>query len=115
MSRRAASALSLLFAACTSDPDLIARAEDGAKSPECVGMLLDSGSYSAPDDLCVTAAATQQGSLRGIDFAPNGDLYGVLEHGTIRRFRDLDGDGVFDEIKDLGTAFGRGGSLDVDE
>ncbi len=40
--------------------------------------------------------ATHQGELRQITFAPNGDLFGVTITGSIRRYRDLNQNGVFE-------------------
>lgn len=105
MRRFAILATAAFFIAC-EETQLTSELERG-DPPACLD-----GSAS---DLCVTVAATGQGPLRGIDFAPNGDLYGVTEQGAIRRFRDADGDGTFEHIRDYASAFGRGGSLDVDD
>jgi glucose/arabinose dehydrogenase len=61
--------------------------------------------------LCARAVATNLGELRQITFAPNGDLFGVRTDGTIRRFRDANGDGVFspDEIVDWAKSGGHNG------
>jgi glucose/arabinose dehydrogenase len=47
--------------------------------------------------LCARAVALRQGPLREITFLPNGDLVAVTRDGTIRRYRDVNGNGIFDE------------------
>jgi glucose/arabinose dehydrogenase len=73
--------------------------------------------YVAPG-LCVRAVATQQGRLRQITFAPNGDLFGVTVEGEIRRYRDVDRDGSFDDDAPETVAWadtgGNGNNVHVD-
>jgi glucose/arabinose dehydrogenase len=44
---------------------------------------------------CARNVAYEQGQLRGLTFATNGDLFGVTADGEIRRYRDVDRDGLF--------------------
>jgi glucose/arabinose dehydrogenase len=67
------------------------------------------------EDVCISYAAKDQGALRGIAFHPNGDLFGVLESGTVRRYRDADNNGTFEKVDDFASSFGRGGSIAVDD
>jgi glucose/arabinose dehydrogenase len=57
--------------------------------------------------------AGKQGPLREIMFTPNGDLIGVTHDGVIRRYRDTNGNGVFDpgtsEIVDWASTGGDNG------
>ena len=41
-----------------------------------------------------------QGELRQLTFSSNGDLWGVNDNGQIKRFRDANGDGVFQTARD---------------
>lgn len=47
------------------------------------------------EGLCARVVAHGQGWLRGLTFAPNGDLLAVTSDGEIRRYRDVDHDGLF--------------------
>jgi hypothetical protein len=47
------------------------------------------------DGLCARVMAHGQGALRGLAFAPNGDLFAVTNDGQVRRYRDVDKDGIF--------------------
>jgi glucose/arabinose dehydrogenase len=62
----------------------------------CRGLALPVDQHYVSGGLCARAVATGQGELRQIAFAPNGDLYGVVTDGAIKRFRDANGDGVYD-------------------
>jgi glucose/arabinose dehydrogenase len=62
----------------------------------CRGVPLPTEQHFVAPGLCARAVATRQGPLRELTFAPNGDLIAVTRVGTIRRYRDLDGNGVFD-------------------
>lgn len=44
---------------------------------------------------CARVVATKQGALRGLTFAANGDLFAVTLDGDIKRYRDVDHDGLF--------------------
>lgn len=46
---------------------------------------------------CVRVVAHEQGPLRGLTFAANGDLLAVTSEGEIKRYRDADGDGLYGE------------------
>jgi len=67
----------------------------------------------------VRAVATNQQKLRQIAFAQNGDLYGVTQEGVIRRYRDLNGNGSFEdgapETIDYATTGGNGNNVHVDD
>ena len=62
----------------------------------CQGYPLPADQHFVADGLCVGQLATEQGELRQLTFAPNGDLFGVLVTGQIRRYRDINKNGVFD-------------------
>lgn len=49
------------------------------------------------EGLCARVVAHKQGPLRGITFASNGDLLAVTADGEIRRYRDVDHDGIYAE------------------
>lgn len=62
----------------------------------CRGVGLPADQHYVAKGLCARVVATNQGELRQITFAPNGDLFGVTIQGSIRRYRDLNGNGVFE-------------------
>ena len=67
--------------------------------------------------LCARVVASKQGELRQIMFAPNGDLFGVTIPGAIRRYRDVNHDGVFqaNEIVEwANTGNENGNNCDID-
>jgi glucose/arabinose dehydrogenase len=79
----------------------------------CRGIELPEDQHFVAEGLCVRAIATEQGNLRQLTFASNGDLLGVTSDGEIRRFRDLDGDGAFlsaGDIVELGSTDGANGN-----
>jgi glucose/arabinose dehydrogenase len=67
----------------------------GAPDP-CRGLALPPEQHYVAAGLCARAVALKQGPLRELTFASNGDLIAVTRRGTIRRYRDLDGNGTFD-------------------
>jgi glucose/arabinose dehydrogenase len=77
-------------------PDLVT-------SGACLGVRLPQDQHFAAAGLCVRAVANKQGELRQIMFTPDGDLIGVRVSGSIVRYRDLNGDGVFGKITDDGA------------
>jgi glucose/arabinose dehydrogenase len=106
--------------ACTNGDD------DGAAEPPvisgnglCRGIALPEDRHFVADGLCASAVAVDQGPLRQIAFASNGDLLGVTAGGEIRRYRDLDGDGTFlgqGEVARLGaTGANNGNNAHFDE
>lgn len=59
------------------------------------GVELAESQHYVPAGMCARAVALNQGKLRQLAFAPNGDLFGVTIAGEIRRYRDVDCDGRF--------------------
>lgn len=79
----------------------------------CRGIELPAEQYYVAPDLCVRAVATDQGRLRQITFAANGDLIGVTAPGNIVRYRDVNADGRFEgssEIMTIGSTGGPNGN-----
>lgn len=64
---------------------------------KCRGVVLPAHEHYVAPGLCARAVALNQGPVREITFLPNGDLIAVTRDGVIRRYRDVDGNGVFDE------------------
>jgi hypothetical protein len=62
----------------------------------CRGLVLPPEQHYVAAGLCARAVALKQGPLRELTFAPNGDLIAVTRRGAIRRYRDIDGNGLFD-------------------
>ena len=60
------------------------------------GVALPPDQHYVAPGLCARAVALKQGPLRELTFAPNGDLIAVTRKGTIRRYRDRNGNGAFD-------------------
>ena len=74
--------------------------------------------HFVPGGMCARVVARKQGALRQINFAPNGDLFGVTRTGIVRRYRDTNGDGTFDDDEILdwaatGDANGHNADIDV--
>jgi glucose/arabinose dehydrogenase len=67
--------------------------------------------------MCARTVATGQAGLRQIVFSSNGDLWGVTSNGQIKRFRDANGDGVFQtaEIVNWASTGGNGQNVHIDE
>ena len=67
--------------------------------------------------MCARTIATGQGELRQLTFSSNGDLWGVIAKGQIKRFRDANGDGVFQtaEIVNWASTGGNGQNVHIDE
>ena len=67
--------------------------------------------------LCARTIATGQSELRQITFSSNGDLWGATASGQIKRFRDANGDGVFQsgEIVNWASTGGNGQNVHIDE
>jgi glucose/arabinose dehydrogenase len=82
------------------------------------GIPLPSASTYVAPGLCARAVATHQGRLRQIAFAPNGDLFGVTVEGEIRRYRDVDQNGSFDDDEPETVAWadtgGNGNNVHID-
>lgn len=78
----------------------------------CRGERLPADQHYVPPGLCAVAVATGQGALRDIIFTPNGDLVGVRKNGAVVRYRDVNGNGVFDgdgsEIVEWASTGGNG-------
>jgi len=130
---RTVSSLAIAFViacscACSRDPGppgappLERRAPPATPEPTtlpnpCRGIVLPPDQHYVAPGLCARAVATNLGELRQIAFAPNGDLFGVVTDGTIRRFRDANGDGSYDpqEIVDWASTGGHNGhNVDFD-
>jgi glucose/arabinose dehydrogenase len=62
----------------------------------CRGVALPPDQHYVAPGLCARAVALGQGPLREISFMPNGDLIAVRRDGIIRRYRDVNRNGVFD-------------------
>ena len=78
-------------------PDLV-------QSGDCLGVRLPQTEHFAASGLCVRAVSNKQGELRQLMFTPSGDLIGVRVSGSIVRYRDLNGDGVFGKITGNGAS-----------
>jgi len=83
----------------------------------CRGVTLPPDEHYVPPGLCARVVATGQNTLRQIVFSSNGDLWGATDAGPIRRFRDADGNGVFEreEIVTWATTGGNGQNVHLDE
>ena len=89
-----------------------ASASPGGTLPDpCRGTPLPADQHYVAPGLCARVVATHQGSLRQLTFAPNGDLFAVTIPGSIRRYRDRNGDGRFtgDEIVEWASTGGNNG------
>ena len=90
---------------CTKDRGVVpteskttTRSADASGAPDgatCGPRSLPESAHFVADGLCTRVVAVQQGRLRGIVFAANGDLIGIRHDGEIRRYRDVDEDGLF--------------------
>ena len=83
----------------------------------CRGVPLPPDQHFVAGGLCARLVARNQGELRQITFAPNGDLFGVTIPGSILRYRDTNGDGIFegDEIVEwANTEHENGNNCDID-
>src|SRR5580698_6345120 len=83
------------------------------------GVALPPDQHYAVPGTCARMVASAQGPLREIMFTPDGDLIGVTHDGFIRRYRDRNGNGVFDagtdEIVDWAKTDGDNGqNCDLD-
>lgn len=67
-----------------------------ARSVACGPHGLPPDRHFVADGLCARVMAFDQGQLRGLASAPNGDLFAITLDGEVRRYRDEDHDGVFD-------------------
>jgi hypothetical protein len=88
-----------------------------ARPDPCRGIALPASQHYVAPDLCARAVAVQQGRLRQIAFAQNGDLIGVRSSGEILRYRDLDDDGMYqgaDEIATIANTGGNGNNASFD-
>jgi glucose/arabinose dehydrogenase len=83
----------------------------------CRGTALPTNAHYVPSGMCARTVATGQGALRQITFSSNGDLWGVNGNGQIKRFRDANGDGVYQsgEIVTWATTGGNGQNVHIDE
>jgi glucose/arabinose dehydrogenase len=85
----------------------------------CRGIALPPDQHYAAPGTCARLVAAAQGPLREIMFTPDGDLIGVTHEGAIRRYRDRNGNGIFDsgtdEIVDWASTGGDNGqNCDLD-
>jgi glucose/arabinose dehydrogenase len=83
----------------------------------CRGTALPTAQHYVPSGMCARTVATGQGALRQLVFSSNGDLWGVNGSGQIKRFRDANGDGVYQsgEIVNWATTGGNGQNVHIDE
>lgn len=84
----------------------------------CRGLALPDAQHFVPPGMCARVVATHQGRLRQITFTSNGDLWGVTVDGVIRRYRDVNGDGMYsgDEIVEWAkTGSSNGHNAEIDE
>ncbi len=83
----------------------------------CRGTALPTTGHYVPSGMCARTIATGQGELRQLTFSSNGDLWGVIANGQIKRFRDANGDGVFQtaEIVNWASTGGNGQNVHIDE
>jgi glucose/arabinose dehydrogenase len=88
-----------------------------ALADPCRGTALPTTGHYVPSGMCARTVATAQGELRQISFSSNGDLWGVTAAGQIKRFRDANGDGVFQsaEIVNWASTGGNGQNVHIDE
>jgi glucose/arabinose dehydrogenase len=93
-----------LLGCSSSSSDANDAAPDLVQSGDCLGVRLPQAEHFVASGLCVRAVSNKQGELRQIMFAPNGDLIGVRVSGSIVRYRDLNGDGVFGKITGSGAS-----------
>jgi glucose/arabinose dehydrogenase len=94
---------------------------DAASLPQamgdaCRGVPLPVDQHFVPAGMCAHVVASALGAIRQLTFAPNGDLFGVTASGSIRRFRDVDGDGFFQlgEITTYAETGGNGNNCHID-
>lgn len=80
------------------------------------GVPVSLEAYVAEGMCARLIAADGVDGLRQIQFAPNGDLFGTTNGGTILLFRDANGDGAFtkDEIHTWGQTGGNGSNAHID-
>ena len=85
----------------------------------CTGIELPTGSHYVAPGLCVRAVATAQANLRQLTFDQEGSLLGVTTAGAIKRYRDLDGNGIFagaGEVTQIAsTGGGNGNNVHLDQ
>jgi glucose/arabinose dehydrogenase len=67
----------------------------GRKGAACGPRGLPPDRHFVAEGLCARVIAHGQGELRGLTFAPNGDLVAVTSRGEVRRYRDIDHDGLY--------------------
>lgn len=67
----------------------------GRRRAACGPRGLPPDRHFVAEGLCARVVAHKQGPLRGITFAANGDLLAVTSDGEIRRYRDVDHDGLY--------------------
>lgn len=86
-----------------------------AKGDPCRGVPLPANQHHVPSGMCASVV-TPITYLRQITFAPNGDLLGVEPAGSIKRLRDLDGDGFFQqsEIVEYANTVDNGNNVHID-
>jgi glucose/arabinose dehydrogenase len=82
--------------AATAADNVAADASLSARDP-CRGVALPADQHYVAPGLCARAVALRQGPVREITFMPNGDLIAVRRDGVIRRYRDVNGNGFFDD------------------
>ncbi len=120
------------LAGCDASSDPVATGGDEPRGPDnpltgeeqgglCRGRALPADHAFVADGLCVRAVAENQGKLRQLTFASNGDLIGVTSSGRILRYRDSNEDGMFagtGEVVTIATTGGDNGNnsaFDADE
>jgi len=83
----------------------------------CRGTALPTTGHYVPSGMCARTIATGLGEMRQLTFSSNGDLWGVNADGQIKRFRDANGDGVFQtaEIVNWASTGGNGQNVHIDE
>jgi glucose/arabinose dehydrogenase len=86
-----------------------------AQGDPCRGTAVPADQAYVPQGMCTSLVATV-GGLRQIGFAPNGDLFGTSNDGTIHVLHDANGDGVFQsgEVSTFGSTGGAGSDAHVD-
>ena len=67
----------------------------------CRGVEVSTDSSYVAPGLCVRAVANDQGPVRQLTFAPNGDLLAARADGSILRYRDLNDDGIFEGSREI--------------
>jgi glucose/arabinose dehydrogenase len=86
------------------------------QSPDCLGASVPPDQHFVAPGLTAKLVANALGQIRQLAFAPDGVLFGVTMSGQLLRFRDANGNGVYDasEIGEYASFGGNGNSVHID-